>query len=116
MQDFGPKGVFIAGFSDFRARSARIGVKGVRKFDKCEEIKNRIGGGGDFPKRRVDFGCSVTTFSAPIAPKNGNLWKLLGKIGFSDQFFGAAGAKNFDIYRYFGEKSPNFVKVEAFIA
>ena len=28
----------------------------------------------------------------------------------------AAGAENFDKFRYFGEKSPNFVEIEAFIA
>ena len=70
------------------------------------------GGGGD-------FGCSVTTFSAPKAPKNGNFWKFLGKIGLSGQFL-APQAPNFFFFfykfRYFSEKSPNVVKVEAFIA
>ena len=59
-----------------------------------------------------DFGRSVTTFSAPKAPKNGNFWKFLGKIGFSNQFL----AKNFEKFRHFRENSPNFVKVEDFIA
>ena len=43
-------------------------------------------GGGDPPKEGGDFGRSVTTFSAPKAPKNGNFWKILGKIGLSDPF------------------------------
>ena len=34
-------------------------------------IRDRIGG-GDPPKGGGDFGRSVTTFSAPKAPKNGN--------------------------------------------
>ena len=47
---------------------------------------------------------------------NGNVWKFLRKIGFSDQFFGAVGARNFGKFRYFSETLPNFVKIEAFIA
>ena len=46
-----------------------------------------------------DFGRSVTTFSAPKAPKNGNFWKILGKIVFSDHFFAPQAPK---ILRNFG--------------
>ena len=46
-----------------------------------------------------DFGRSVTTFSAPKAPKNMNFWKFLGKIGFSDQFLALQEPK---ILRNFG--------------
>ena len=45
-----------------------------------------IRGGGD-------FGRSVTTFSTPKAPKNGNFWKILGKIVFSDHFLAPQAPK-----------------------
>ena len=64
-----------------------------------------------------DFGCLVTTLSAPKANLgNGNFWKFFRKTGFSDQFFGITGAENFGKFWYFSDKSPNFAKVEDFIA
>ena len=54
-------------------------------------------------------------FSAPKAPKNGNFWKFLGKIGLNDSFFGAASGENFEKFHYFSDKSPSFLKVEDFI-
>ena len=41
---------------------------------------------------------------------------FFGKIGLSDPFFGSVGAENFEKFQYFSETSPNFVKVEDFIA
>ena len=42
--------------------------------------------------------------------------KIFGKNCVQWPVSGAAGAENFDRFWYFSEKSPNFVKVEAFIA
>ena len=55
--------------------------------------------GGVTPQKGGDFSRSVTTFSAPKAPKNGNFWKFLGNIGFSDQFLAPPAPK---IVRNFG--------------
>ena len=49
--------------------------------------------GGTPQKGGGDFGRSVTTFSAPKAPKKGNFWKFLGKIMFSDQFLAPQAPK-----------------------
>ena len=54
----------------------------------------------------------MTTFSAPKAPKNGNLWEHCVQW----PIFGAAGAEDLENFQYFSKKLPNFVKVEAFIA
>ena len=43
------------------------------------------------------------------------LLKIFGKNWVQWSIFGAAGAENFDKFRYFIEKSPNFDKVEAII-
>ena len=42
-----------------------------------------------------DFGRSVNHFSAPNVSKNGNLWKIEGKIRISGSIFGATGAEIF---------------------
>ena len=42
--------------------------------------------------------------------------KIFGQNYVQWPIFGAAGAENFVKFRYFSEKSPNFVKVEDFIA
>ena len=44
------------------------------------------------------------------------LLKIFGQNYVQWPIFGAAGAENFVKFRYFSEKSPNFVKVEDFIA
>ena len=62
------------------------------------------------------FWRSVTHFSAPKAPKNGNFWKVFGKNWVKWHIFGAAGAENFEKFWCFSEKSPIFEKFEDFIA
>ena len=44
------------------------------------------------------------------------LLKMFGQNYVQWPIFGAAGAENFVKFRYFSEKSPNFVKTEDFIA
>ena len=44
------------------------------------------------------------------------LLKIFGQNYVQWPIFGAAGAENFVKFRYFSEKSPNFVKTEDFIA
>ena len=64
-------------------------------------IRAQIGGGGGGPPQKGgDFGRLVTIFSAAKAPKNGNFWKILGKIVFSDHFLAPQAPKilrNFSI-------------------
>ena len=69
---------------------------------ELEAAKGQKGGGAIWR--------SVTHFSAPKAPKNGNFWNILGINWVKWHIFGAVGAENFEKFRYFGEKSPNFVK------
>ena len=54
--------------------------------------RDRIGGGVT-PQKGGDFGRSVTTFSAPKAPKKGSFWKFMGKIMFSGQFLAPQAPK-----------------------
>ena len=68
---------------------------------------------GVTPKNVGDFGRSVTTFSAP---KNGNFWKFLGEIGFSDQFLAPQAPKILRNLGILEKKSPYFVKDEDFIS
>ena len=67
------------------------------------------GGGGRFSLFNDNF------FSAEGADK-WELFKNFGENWVQWPIFSAAGAENVDKFRYFSEKSPNFVKVEAFIA
>ena len=55
------------------------------------------------------FGPKVTTFLVPKAPK-------IGKMGLSDQLFGAAGAKNYEKFWRFWKNLFFFAKNEDFIA
>ena len=70
---------------------------------------------GPTAKRESQLAFGDTFFGAEGAKK----WELLeifGKNWVKWHIFGSAGAENFEKFRYFSEKSPNFVKVEDFIA
>ena len=62
-----------------------------------------------------DFGRTETHFSAPKALTNGKLGKFLGKFLLCDPILAPQVPKIKKI-RYFSEKSPDFVKLEDFIA
>ena len=83
-----------------------------KSWDKSD--RDRIGG-GDPPKGGWLWPFSDHIFGAEGAEK-WELLKIFGKNRVQWPILGAADAENFDKFRYFSEKSPNFVKVEAFIA
>ena len=63
------------------------------------------GGGGDFCQ-------SVTLFSAPKAPKNGNFWKFLGIIGLSDTFLAPQEPKILKNFGILAKNHPNLWKLK----
>ena len=92
-----------------------MAIRYATNFGGNVKIRNGIGGGGT-TKGGGAIWRSVTHFSAPKAPKNGYFWEMFGKNWVKRHIFRAAGAENFEKFRYFSNKSPNFVKVNDFIA
>ena len=98
---------------DVRLAQLRVFLFSFAMFNICTISRLFRKGNG---QRGGQFWCSVTHFSAPKPPKNGNFWKLFRKNGLSDTFLAPQAQNFFEKFRYSSEKSPNFVTVEDFIA
>ena len=74
------------------------------------------GGGGVTPQKRGWFWLFGDHFYGAEGAEKWELLEIFGLNWVKWPSFGATGAENFDKFQYFSEKSPSFVKVEAFIA
>ena len=68
------------------------------------------------PQRGHDFGLLRDTFFGVEAAEKCEKLGDLGEYWIKWHILGASGAENFEKFRYFSKKSPNFVKAKDFIS